>query len=408
MQNESILAFYWGDWPRPITNETQCTVLSRLSKENRVFVIESPITIISLFIHWRKLLNWLFNSGRPRKVSANLYVFAPLLFLPYHPRLPLPLWLKVFINKINNPLIKLQVNHWLKKHNINNPILMLTMLHPAELITCFEHRLSCVLCYDETSASPIFSPSQQELIKKFENSLLPKADFVFVTSKKLFETKKEFNKNTYLCSNAVPKIFINEFDKPTSMSLPQELETIPSPRICYVGQIDVRVNLQMISNIAKQHQDWHWIIIGPIKPSCNKIALKQLKGLSNIHFLGQTNHLTLSSFLKNIDICILPFKINKYTENMLPLKIFQYLACGRPIVTTNLPEIRDLNKLNSQILYISNTNKDFGVLIEKALQEKDFNLSALRKNIARENTWAKRTAEISKVIDNYLSHPNQG
>lgn len=377
MQSNSILAFHWGDWPRPDPNGPQCGPLMELSKKSRVLVIDSPITILSPFIHRKKLFH------------TNNFVFSPLLLLPYHPRLPIPTWIKKILNKINNPLIYLQV----KRLGISNPILWLSMLHPVELIDIFKPRLTCVLCYDEVSSSPIFTKSQQMLIKEFEEKLLKRANIVFTTSKRLYNNKIKINPKTYLIPNAVEKEFIDRVNLPT----PDPMEKIKRPRIGYVGKINIRLDLELIYNTAQNRPDWNWIFIGPIEHG----AGKRLKKIKNVHLLGKMGHFETAKYLKHLDVLTIPFRINEYTKNMNPLKLYQYLASGRPIVSTNLPEIIEFNNAYPGLVY---TGSDFIKSIEEGLKENDAGLIKKRLDAAYDNTWEKRAQLILQIINENTPH----
>lgn len=400
MQSDSILAFYWGDWPRPDPNGTQCSLLVQLSQKNKILVVESPITILSLFLHRKKLWNWIRNFAKPEKILPQLYVFAPLLLLPYHPRFPFPAWIKKLLNKINNPLIYIQVRKLLKTHGISNPVLWLTMLHPVELIYKFKHRLTCVLCYDEVSASPIFTKNQQMLIKEFEERLLKKADIVFTTSKRLYNNKIKINPKTYFIPNAIETEFIDRIIS----KLPSPFKNIGKPRIGYIGKINVRVNLELICDIAKNKPDWQWVFIGPIEFSADKNLLNILMKLKNMHFLGEKRHSEIADYLNHFDVLTIPFVIDEFTKNMNPLKLYQYLASGRPIVSTNLPEVAEFNRLYPNLINVPSSNSEFTKMIEEALKETDSYLIKQRMDIARNNTWDKRAQLILNILNENPAH----
>lgn len=391
MQSDSILALYWGDWPRPEPNGTQCALLVQLSQENKILVVESPITILSPFLHRKKFWRWIKKPLQPDKILPNLSVFAPLLFLPYHPRLPIPTWIKKLINKLNNPLIYVQV----KKFAPAKPILWLSMLHPVELINRFQHKLTCVLCYDEVSASPIFTKNQQILIKESEAKLLKKADIVFTTSKRLYNNKIKINPRTYFIPNAIETEFIDRVISKSS----NPFKNIDKPHIGYIGKINVRIDLELIYNIARNEPCWQWVFIGPVEFSANKNLINILMKLKNAHFLGEKRYSEIADYLNHLDVLTIPFVINEFTKNMNPLKLYQYLASGKPIVSTNLPEVAEFNRIYPNLIYISSSDSEFTRMIDEAVKENDPKLKKQRIDIARDNTWDKRAQLISGIIN---------
>lgn len=397
MKNESILAFYWGDWPRPDPNGPQCGPLVSLSEHGsiirKILVVESPITILSPFIHPKKFWQWIKRLGKKEKINSNLSLFTPIVFLPYHPRLPLPVFLKKMLNITNNLLISFQVNRALK---ITNPILWLSMLHPEGLTNRFDHKLVCVLCYDEVSHSPIFTKKQQQLIREFEEKLLKKADLVFCTSNELYKNKVKINQNSHFIPNAIESDFI---DKTIGNNTYVDINNIPKPRIGYIGKINIRLDFELIHNIAKNKPEWHWIFIGPVEFSADKKLMNKLKYFKNTHFIGEIPHFEIPKYLKYLDVLTIPFVLDEYTKNMNPLKLYQYLACGKPIVSTNLPEVAEFSRQHPDILKIADNKEKFIEYIELSLKEKNPELIQKRINLAKNNTWNKRTEVISNIID---------
>jgi glycosyltransferase involved in cell wall biosynthesis len=205
-------------------------------------------------------------------------------------------------------------------------------------------------------------------------------------------TGSEFNhrlfsagrKHCYLFENAVDEAFIGE-----PSSLPY-LEG-SCPRLGYIGTISQRTDLDLLKYMACQKPNWIILIAGRQELSLHENGLMDLP---NIHYLGIIPYSELPKFLKSLDVCLIPHKNTDYCKSMSPLKLYQYMASGRPIVSTN---IEGLGKLKEH-LWIGKSSHDFVKGIEKALQEDTIKLSNRRIEAARTETWDKRVQDMFAVV----------
>ena len=184
-------------------------------------------------------------------------------------------------------------------------------------------------CMDELSAFK-FAPPE---LKLFEKELFQKADIVFTGGNNLYEAKKTQHKNIFSFPSSIDKAHFQaarenetEFD---------DQAAIPHPRLGFYGVIDERFDIDLIKQAADAKPDWHFVLIGPVI----KIDEATLPRNKNIHYLGAKSYGELPSYLSGWDIALIPFAINESTRYISPTKTPEYLAGGKPVISTAITDV---------------------------------------------------------------------
>ncbi len=188
----------------------------------------------------------------------------------------------------------------------------------------------------------------------------------------------------YMFENATDEAF---FGEPSSLPYLSGA----SPRLGYIGTISQRTDIGLIEHVARTRPDWEILIAGRQDVSLNEFGLLNLP---NVRYLETIPYQELPSFLKSLDVCLIPHKNTDYCKSMSPLKLFQYLASGKPIVSTN---IDGLERLKEHIL-IGETYGDFVECIEHALREDTVELGNHRIEAARKETWDRRVQDMFAAV----------
>jgi glycosyltransferase involved in cell wall biosynthesis len=230
-----------------------------------------------------------------------------------------------------------------------------------------------------------FSTNTRSAIKA-EEELIERSDLVITSSHLLMEKARAFNENTLLVMNGTE---FEHFHQP----LPNgELDHLRGhPIIGYYGAISDWFDLDLVIYCARERPTWFFLLIGEIH-GCDVSATQQLP---NVLFLGEKPYRELPGYLAYFDVCTIPFKIMPLTLATNPVKFYEYLSSGKPVVAVDLPEL--LPYQND--CYIALNREEFLAKLEQALQTKDRkDLQARRIALAKENSWDARVADI-------LSHP---
>lgn len=372
----------WGDlW------QVRHHVLSRMAESLPVLWVSPPTYIES----WRKDGYSPDYAGRGvHKVNDRLWTYAPRLpadykraytrtgvipatFRRYH-----AWWLRRHAGRIASLA---------RKMGIRKTILYVWRPEFAEQVDHIPHDLLCYHIDDEYS----FSPDKEMPISEDEMKLLREADLVFIHSRTLMEKKGGINPNTHYVPNGV------DFDlyraaMESSDSEPEDLRAIPHPRIGYVGYIKRHLDLPLLLAIARARRDWSLVLVGPERDEHADIAadIAALRSEPNVHFLGGKPARDLPCYTKHCDVCLLPYRQTHYTKYIYPLKLHEYLACGKPVVATSLENLREFD----DVLCRADGADEWANAIARALDLPDRAARDARIAIARASSWEIRVAEI--------------
>ena len=184
-------------------------------------------------------------------------------------------------------------------------------------------------CMDELSKFR-FAP---ETLLDLEAELIAKADLVFTGGSSLFEAKKNRHDSVHLFPSSVDRAHFSKargglFD-------PVDQEELPHPRLGYYGVIDERFDIALLDQIAARRPDWSFVMVGPVV----KIDEGELPRRSNIHYLGSKTYGQLPAYLGGWDIALMPFAMNESTQFISPTKTPEYLAGGKPVVSTPVKDV---------------------------------------------------------------------
>ena len=215
-------------------------------------------------------------------------------------------------------------------------------------------------CMDELSA---FKNAPALLIEN-ETKLMQVADIVFTGGQSLYRAKKDKHPNIHAMPSAIDK---NDFFPARSKHKdPEDQINIPYPRLGFYGVIDERFNLELVDKLATLRPDWHFVFIGPVV----KIDEGSLPRRENIHYLGGKNYRELPVYVSNWDICIMPFALNESTRFISPTKTPEFLAAGKPVISTSITDVIDPYGIK-KLVHIKDDPEGFIEAAEQELQTTD-------------------------------------
>jgi UDP-galactopyranose mutase len=249
-------------------------------------------------------------------------------------------------------------------------------------------------CMDELSA---FRFAPQELLN-LETELLKAADLVFTGGYSLYEAKKKRHGNVHPFPSSVDRKHFGAAR--TGVSDPADQQAIARPRFGFYGVIDERIDLDLIAAVADARPDWQLVMVGPVV----KIAQDELPRRDNIHYLGGKSYNELPAYLSGWDVALMPFAINEATRFISPTKTPEYLAAGRPVVST---PIRDVKRHYEKVagVRIAATPDQFVDACERALQltrsgdEWLAEVDLLLADMSWDITQARMAALIEQVVE---------
>ncbi|PSB17444.1 glycosyltransferase family 1 protein [Phormidesmis priestleyi ULC007] len=249
-------------------------------------------------------------------------------------------------------------------------------------------------CMDELSAFQGAPPA----LKQREIELFQKADLVFTGGQSLYEVKRHQHPNVYAFPSSIDAPHFAQARQP--IAEPPDQVNIPHPRLGFYGVIDERMDIDLLAGVADARPDWHLVLIGPVV----KIDPATLPQRSNIHYLGGKSYLELPDYLAGWDVALLPFARNESTRFISPTKTPEYLAAGKPVVSTSIRDVvcpyRELG-----LVQIADAPSEFVAAVETALQTARQDSEWLDRVDAflAQNSWDKTWASMSHLIESAVS-----
>lgn len=391
LKGQDIICISSIDWDF-IWQSHQQVMSTFASNNNRVLFIENtgvrPVTISDIRRLKKRVVNWLKSVKGFREESKNLYIYSPII-LPF-PYSRLAGW-------INKKLLVNAVKRWMKATGFHEPIIWTYLPTPVVLGLIDEIPHKALIYYVADNLSTTSLPAKK--ITAYEETLLKKADLVFVMPKNMLEYCRSFNQNVMRVPMGVDtKKFL---DNGFSNVVPKELEGLKQPIIGYVGGLRSCVDQDLIIFLAERFPGFKFVFVGPIQTD-----ISRLKKVKNLIFVGQKPHAELPGYVKQFDVAVIVYKNDAYGNSISSGKLNEYLIMGKPVVSTDINEAKEFNKDNGGIIYVASNYEEFASLVSKAIKEDGPELKARRRQVAENNSWDKKTEQMSAAIDNIIANRN--
>jgi glycosyltransferase involved in cell wall biosynthesis len=246
-------------------------------------------------------------------------------------------------------------------------------------------------CMDELSK---FRGAPPE-IRSREAQLLEFADVVFTGGRKLYESKRLANENCHFHGCGVDVAHFGKAREPDT-PIPTGLSAMQKPALGYFGVVDERMDYELVAKLADAQPDWSIVIVGPIL----KVEPSALPQRANLHWLGRRDYADLPAYCKGFDVCLMPFALNESTEFINPTKALEYMAAGRQIVSSAIP---DVVSNFSSVVKIAVNHDDFIQLCRDAILKPDKGAIERGLRMASANSWESIVAQLENHIENALA-----
>jgi glycosyltransferase involved in cell wall biosynthesis len=302
------------------------------------------------------------------------------------------------LNKLTKKVRRLLVHSAVHRLKMGQPVVWLSLPSMIDLVKDLPFaRLFVYHVVDEYASYYGLSPDAKRQTEELEKKMMVTADIVIVVSKKLYETKRPFNPRTYLVPNGVDyEAYTAALD---STKIPDSLHAIKPPRLGYSGLIGDRLNFEMLTDLAQRNPQWSLVFLGQVLLSRMRHAWQALSSLPNVHYLGQVPPGQVPHFLKGFQVGLMPYLQDRHSEYISPLKLYDYMAAGLPVVSVDIPAAREF----SQHIHLAESPGDFPQKVRAALADTSPDRRLARRAIAAEHTWEARTEQISKIIRAHIT-----
>ena len=256
----------------------------------------------------------------------------------------------------------------------------------------FNEKLSIYYCLDDFP-SEIANDRRENVIRSLERRLLTRSDIVFACTRSLFEERKNIRTDVIFIRNGVN---VGSFGySANSDDAASDISDIRSPRIGLIGTFDSRIDTTLVFFIAKQRPQWQIVLVG--SNMRNGFNIREFKKYPNMHNLGFKENKLLPRYINAMDVCIIPYHTEGFNRYIFPMKILEYLAAGKPVVSTYLPELEEFR----EVIKLSNERNDFLGNIESLLSA-DSREMAKRREAVLAMSWEGRVDEICGIVATFL------
>jgi glycosyltransferase involved in cell wall biosynthesis len=295
------------------------------------------------------------------------------------------------VRAVNKRLLSAQIGSLARAKGLTRPVLWIAIPTAVEMIGNLGESLVVYQVSDKYDANTMDHATDPQLIRELHQKAIAKADLIFYSSRKLLADATEGLERSHLLEQAVD---FDHWSRVQKLTPAPEVADIPRPRIGYFGAIEPwLVDQELIKLAARERPNWNWVFIG------NKSRGLDIEALPNTNFLPAVPYNELPSFAAGFDVCVLPWETEQaFTSYGSAIKVREYLASGKPVVISPLPEYESM----SDVLRIARSRADFLKLVDDALQESDPAAAAKRQAAVANGTWDARAEWVSDLLDRKL------
>jgi glycosyltransferase involved in cell wall biosynthesis len=351
---------------------------NRLLWVNTIGMRNPRLTVYDLKRSIEKVSSWFGSHEANRSpLPENLTVISPVM-TPYNN--------VSFVRALNRQTVIRTVKQALTTLHFCDPVVITTLPNAADYVGALGEVLSVYYCVDDFTHWP---GVDGDLIKRMEELLLDKVDFVCASSEDLCRKKSRNGARPMLLAHGV------DFDHFQAQvgGAKQALPDCPSPVIGFFGAISSWLDFDLLASLASMRPDWSFVLVGPVDTD-----VSSLESLANVHLSGRVSYQELPAVAAGFAVALIPFQLNEMTRSVNPLKLMEYLACGLPVVSTPLPEVLKF----AGTVYIADSADGFAREIDLALAEDSPEKRQARLEVARQFSWESVAETLSAAIESAL------
>jgi glycosyltransferase involved in cell wall biosynthesis len=379
LTGRNIVCFSTADWDTLLPTNKHQLMRRFAARGNRVLFIETLGTRAPALGSATDLARIGRRIGRafegPRKREPRLWSISPVVR---------PGWRTRFQQGLNRAAFTMQVGPVLRQ--FPKPIVWIYTPYAVHVLPELEPALVVYHLVDDLAAVP---GADATAIREAETLLLARADLVFCTERGLYDRVRDVARRAHFMPNVAD---YRHFARPgENISVhATRMAADPRPKILFSGNIaHHKVDLRLLGAVARAHPEWLVVVAGPVWEGTPEVELAPLRRLPNVLLTGHIPYDEMPSLLHAANVLLIPYLLNEATDAVFPLKFFEYLATGKPVVCTPLPSLLPYEPA----VRIAGSAEAFSVAITEALAEpRDYAIA--RRVLARRHTWARRIVEM--------------
>jgi glycosyltransferase involved in cell wall biosynthesis len=376
-----IVCLGTADWETELPiNQHQ--LMRRLAARNRVLFVESlglrrpQLAGRDLRRIWRRLLKGL-RGARP---VGNLHVLSPLV-LPFHG--------SARVRAVNRRLLRRQVGGAARRLGMSKPLLWAYAPQAGELLDLLEPEPVVYHCVDDVAAQ---KGVDAESFRAAEERFARRADLVLASAPALAERMRTLSDHVLYAPNVADTgLFATALDPGP---VDPALERLPAPRLVFQGAVvATKLDLELLAELAAGRPQWSVVLVGPRGAGDPGADLSALDRAPNIHLLGPREERELPALLRGADAGLIPYAVNDLTRSVFPMKVYEYLAAGLPVLSTPLPALEGVEGVE-----IVAGAAELIAAAERAIAADGPERRAERSRAAAAHSWEARIEQIERAL----------
>lgn len=382
LAGRDIVCIGSADWATELPiNQHQ--LMGRLAAENNVLFVESlglrrpQLAGRDLSRLWRRLKRGL-RGARP--APEGLHVLSPLV---------LPLHSKEAVRKLNRWLLRRQVKRAARKLDMSEPILWAYVPQAEAVIDVLDPSLVIYHCVDDVAAQ---KGIDAESFREAEERFARRADLVLASAPALAERMRTLSDHVLYAPNVADTGTFATALEPGPVD--PDIDALPHPRLVFQGAIvATKLDVQLLAQVAELRPNWSIVLVGPRGAGDPTGDLSPLDNAPNIHLIGPRQANDLPKVLRGADIGLIPYAINDLTRSVFPMKVYEYLAAGLPVLATPLPALDGVDAIET----ISSA-EELVATAERELAADSAEVRQARSKNAASHSWEARLEEIEQAL----------
>jgi len=381
---------------------TNFTTARLLARENTVFYVENPFTIKDYFRFRNTRQNDVrkgFHAPGNARIKdteiPNLKIVIPPVLLSIN-FLPEGALFRALL-KVNESLIRKKIRNVIRENRIRNFIFINSFnFHYPNVVRGLNPILEVYHCLD-----PLILPFDSRHGIVSEKIIVKNSDLILCSAKQLYTEKVAENPQTYFVPNAAD---LSHSRKALDSNLPvsPSISGIPRPVIGYFGAVERRIDYSILQKVIGLNPEKSFVFVGPVS---REFVPDVFFSMPNVKFIGSVPYESMPSVIKGFDVALIPFKKDEVSRTIFPLKLFEYLGAGLPVVSTDFN--LDLKDFTGESVAFCPDAESFSKAITEAITGNDDEKKRSRLAIAEKNTWEKRVDDMAAIINDAIVAKHQ-
>jgi glycosyltransferase involved in cell wall biosynthesis len=381
LTGRSIVCVGTADWSSGLWTNQQ-HLMARLARGNAVVFTESlglrrpTPTARDL----RRIVRRVASAARGPRVADGVTVLSPLV-LPAHS--------VGLVRRLNAAVMRTLLRRAMRRGGLGRPILWAYNPHAHELIEALDPELVVYHCVDDVAAQGHVDESS---FATAERAIVARADLVLASAEPIAERMRALGARRVAY---VPNVAdVGRFAAAAGGPEPREMAALPRPRLVFAGAVAAKkLDIALLTELARRHPDWSLVLVGPVGEGDPRGDLGELDRLDNVHLAGERPFAELPGWVAAGDVGLIPYRHNRYTASVFPMKVYEYLGAGLPVVTSRLPALESVEGLT-----FAEGVAEFEAAVERELREDSPERRAARRRLARSHSWDARVEEIGRLV----------